>query len=269
LFDTVSKPTANMISPDQVAEMLYPAAVAAAAAATSTGKPGPIPTVIRMPSLSLTTTTHPLTTPPATPTHYQLSSETGHRALWTGFVLMAISSAVFALLSWNVPVSKRVFHVTTTLFSIISALAYFAMATGQASSLSCHSVRDRHRHDIPDTFHDECRQVYWARYVDWALTTPLVLVNLCLLAGVSGAHTLMAVVADLVMVLAGLFAAYGSERSGQKWGWFAISCLGYLFVVWHVGLHGTRMAQNKGGRVSKLWASLAIYALALWAAYPM
>jgi tRNA A37 threonylcarbamoyladenosine modification protein TsaB len=38
------------------------------------------------------------------------------------------------------------------------------MATGQASSLSCHSVRDRHRHDIPDTFHDECRQVYWARY---------------------------------------------------------------------------------------------------------
>jgi bacteriorhodopsin len=182
---------------------------------------------------------------------------------------MTISSAVFALLSWNVPVSKRVYHVTTTLMTIVSALAYFAMAAGHASSLSCHAVRDRHSHDIPDTFHDSCRQVYWARYVDWAITTPLVLLNLCLLAGVDGAHTLMAIVANVIMVLGGLFAAYGAEGTAQKWGWFAISCVSYLFVVWHVGLHGTRTVQSKGGRVSKLWASLAIYSLALWAAYPM
>lgn len=182
---------------------------------------------------------------------------------------MTIFSAVFALLSWNVPVQKRVYHVTTTIFSIISALAYFAMAAGHASSLSCHSVRERHSHDIPDTFHNQCRQVYWAHYVDWALTTPLVLLNLCLLAGVDGAHTLMAIVANVIMVLAGLFAAYGAEGTAQKWGWFAIACLGYLFVVWHVGLHGTRMVQNKGSRMSKLWASLAIYTLAVWAAYAM
>jgi bacteriorhodopsin len=232
-----------MINPDQVAEMLYPAA-------TSTGKPGPIPTVV------------------PTPTHYQLSGETGHRTLWVLFAGMTLSAGIFALLSWNVPTSKRIYHVTTTLFSLVSALTYFAMASGQASSLSCHAVRDHHSH-VPDTFHDECRQVYWARYVDWALTTPLILLNLCLLAGVDGAHTLMAIVADLVMVLAGLFAAYGTDGTAQKWGWFTISCLGYLFVVWHVGLQGTRMVQNKGGRVAKLWASVAIYSLAVWAAYPI
>lgn len=233
-----------MIAAEQVAEMLYPAA-------TSTSKPpGSIPTVI------------------PTPTHYQLAGETGQRTLWVLFALMTLSAGVFALLSWNVPTSKRIYHVTTTLFSIISALAYFGMAAGQASSLSCHAVRDRHSH-VPDTFHDECRQVFWARYVDWALTTPLVLLNLCLLAGVDGAHTLMAIVANVITVLAGLFAAYGSEHTAQKWGWFTIACLGYLFVVWHVGLHGTKMVQNKGGRVSKLWASLAIYSLAVWAAYPI
>lgn len=182
---------------------------------------------------------------------------------------MTLSSAAFALLSWNVPVSKRIYHVTTTLFSIVSALAYFAMATGQASSLSCHAVRDRHGHDIPDTFHDSCRQVYWARYVDWALTTPLILLNLCLLAGVDGAHTLMAIIANVIMVLSGLFAAYGSEQTAQKWGWFTIACLGYLFALWHVGLHGTRLVRTKADRVQKLWAALAIYSLAVWAAYPI
>jgi bacteriorhodopsin len=257
-----------MIHPDQVAEMLY--------AAASTSKPGPIPTVIRtscipspssLPLKSQRLKANPLTA--ATPTDYQLSGETGHRTLWVLFVLMTLASAAFALLSWNVPVSKRIYHVNTTLLSIISALAYFAMATGQASSLSCHAVRDRHGHDIPDTFHDQCRQVFWARYVDWALTTPLVLLNLCLLAGVDGAHTLMAIAANVIMVLSGLFAAYGTAESAQKWGWFAISCLGYLFAVWHVGLHGTNRVRSKADRVQKLWAALAIYSLALLAAYPM
>ncbi|KAJ4291309.1 Small subunit processome complex component [Collariella sp. IMI 366227] len=203
------------------------------------------------------------------PTHYQMSGETGHRTLWAGFVLMTLFAGAFALLSWNVPVSKRVYHVVTTLFTIVSALAYFGMAAGHASTLSCHRVRDHHKHDIPDTFHEECRQVYWARYVDWALTTPLILLNLSLLAGVDGAHTLMAIVANVVMVLGGLFATYGAEGTAQKWGWYAIACLGYLFTVWHVGLHGSRMVQNKGQRVSRLWASLAIYSLAVWAAYPI
>ncbi len=76
------------------------------------------------------------------------------------------------------------------------------------------------------------------------------LLNLCLLAGVDGTHTLMAIVADVVMVLGGLFAAYGAEDNAQMWGWFTISCIGYLLVVWRVGWHGIKMVQNKGARVS-------------------
>lgn len=213
----------------------------------------------------LTPPTNPL---PATPPHYQYSHSTGERTLWVVFGLMALSAGVFAVMSWNVPTSKRVYHVTTTLFTIVSALTYFAMATGQSSSLACHAVRDHHSH-VPDTFHDECRQVFWGRYVDWALTSPLVLLNLCLLAGVDGAHTLMAIVADVVMVLGGVFAAYGDESTAQVWGWFIISCLGYLFVVWHVGVHGAKMVQSKGVRVSRLWSTLTVYSLTLWLAYPM
>jgi bacteriorhodopsin len=184
------------------------------------------------------------------------------------FAGMTLFSAAFALLSWRVPVSRRIYHVTSTLVPIISALAYFAMASGQASAFNCETVRDSHKH-VPDTFHDVCRQVYWARYVNWALTTPLVLLNLCLLAGIDGAHTLMALLANLIMILSGLFAAFGAERTAQKWGWFTIACLSYLFVIWHIGLHGTRMVKAKGARVSRLFATLASYTLILWTIYPM
>ena len=133
---------------------------------------------------------------PATPPHYQESTAAGQRTLWVVFALMVISSATFSLLSWNVPTTKRLFHVITTLTTIIASLSYFAMASGQASSFACAAAKDKHEH-VPDIPYTECRQIYWARYVDWALTTPLLLLDLCFLAGVDGAHTLMAVIADV------------------------------------------------------------------------
>jgi len=136
------------------------------------------------------------------------------------------------------------------------------------SALNCYQVKDSHKH-APDTFHEICRQVYWARYVGWALSMPLVLVNLCLLAGVSGAHTLMAVVANTIMVLGGMFAALGEEGTIERWGWFTISALGYVFATWHVAVHGAKLSSARGQRLSKLWAGMAVYVLALWLAYPM
>ena len=204
----------------------------------------------------------------ATPTDYQSAGHDGFRALWIVFVVMVIASAFFAFMSWNVPVSKRLYHVITTLITITAAVSYFAMASGHATAWHCTSVRDSHKH-VPDTHHDVCRQVFWARYVDWSITTPLLLLDLCLLAGVDGAHTLMAVVADLIMILGGLFAAFGKEHTVQKWGWYAIACIAYLFVIWHVALHGSRMVVAKGDRVKKLFGSLAAFTLILWTIYPM
>lgn len=181
---------------------------------------------------------------------------------------MVLASAFFTFLSWNVPVSKRLYHVITTIITLTAAISYFAMASGHATSYNCGTATDHHKH-VPDTHHDVCRQVFWARYVDWSITTPLLLLDLCLLAGVDGAHTLMAIVADLIMILGGLFAAYGEERTVQKWGWYAIACIAYIFVIWHVALHGSRLAATKGDRVKKLFGGLAAFTLILWTIYPM
>lgn len=93
------------------------------------------------------------------------------------------------------------------------------MATGHATALHHTRVKHHHGHGLPATYTDVYRQVLWARYVDWALTTPLLLLDLGLLAGLSGVHLLSAIVADVIMILTGLFAAFGSEHTAQKWGW--------------------------------------------------
>jgi bacteriorhodopsin len=204
----------------------------------------------------------------ATPTKYQEAGDDGFRALWVVFIVMIFSSALFTFLSWNIPVQRRLYHVITTLITLTAAVSYFAMATGHATAYNCVTVVDHHKH-VPNTEHEVCREVFWARYVDWSITTPLLLLDLCLLAGIDGAHTLMAIVADLIMILTGLFAAFGQERTGQKWGWYTIACIAYLFVIWHVGLHGSRMVKAKGDRVGKLFGSLAAFTLILWTVYPI
>lgn len=204
----------------------------------------------------------------ATPTEWQVLGDAGHRTLWIVFALMIGSVGLFALLSWNVPISKRIYHVLTTLTAIIASLSYFALASGAGEAYNCTTVIDQHKY-APDSSHEICRQVYWARYVDWALTTPLLLIQLCLLAGVDGAHTLMAVVANVIMILAGLFSAFGVHGTAQTWGWYAISCISYLFVIWHVAVHGTRMVGNKSAGVGKLFGSLGLLTFLVWTAYPM
>src|SRR5438045_6071954 len=50
-----------------------------------------------------------------------------------------------------------------------------------------------------------------------ALPISLLLLSLGFLAGMNGANILITIVADIIMVLAGLFSAF-SHRGGQKWG---------------------------------------------------
>jgi bacteriorhodopsin len=200
---------------------------------------------------------------------YEQVHGSGQTTLWVVFALMVLSSAIFAGLSWRVAVSRRVYHVLTTLITIIGSLSYFAMATGHG--VSFHHTRIHHHFDNTgkDMYTDLYRQVFWARYIDWALTTPLILLNLGVLSGLSGAYILMAIAADLIMTLTGLFAAFGNDGTPQKWGWYAIALISYLVVLWHYGLNGRSHASAKGSKVSSFYTSIAAYTFIIWTVYPI
>ncbi|KAH7243846.1 hypothetical protein MRS44_017175 [Fusarium solani] len=201
-------------------------------------------------------------------TTYQVVGRDGMRALWIVFGIMVIASAVFALRSSTIIISRRLYHVITTLTTIISALSYFAMASGHAAAFICQMIREGHKH-VPDIHRHVCREVFWARFVDWSLSTPLLLLELCLLAGIDGAHTLMAIVAVLIIVLSGLFAAFGRDNTAQTWGWFAIACVSYLLVIWYVAVYGSKTVDARGAKVTKLFSSMVTFILILWTIYPI
>ena len=58
-----------------------------------------------------------------------------------------------------------------------------------------------HIHQKKETTKLIFRQIYWARYIDWAITTPLLLIELTVLAGLPGIEILLLIFADIAMIL--------------------------------------------------------------------
>ena len=141
------------------------------------------------------------------------------------------------------------------------------MATGDGVTFNTIKETETHKH-VPDTIQVTKREVYWARYVDWSVTTPLLLLDLALLAGLSGANILVAIVADLIMILTGLFAAFGDD-DGQKWGWYAWACIAYLVIVYQLAFNGRSAVASKDSKTKAFYGAIAGFTLILWTVYPM
>lgn len=155
----------------------------------------------------------------------------------------------------------------TAFITLFATLSYFAMATGDGTSYT-HIIERIPAVHAPDVKTDVFRQIFWARYVDWALTTPLLLLDLAFLAGLNGADIIVAIVADVVMILTGLFAAFGHNKP-QKWGWYAMGCVAYIAVVWIVAVGGWKTAAAKNAKTAKFFAAIGGFTLILWTLYPI
>ena len=160
------------------------------------------------------------------------------------------------------------FHILTAFITTFATISYFAMAVGDGVSFNKITSVEKTGHSFPDITKITYREVYWARYVDWSLTTPLLLLDLALLAGLSGANIHVAIVADLIMVLTGLFAAFGND-DGQKWGWYAIACIAYLVIVYQLAFNGRAAVEGKDSKTKAFYGAIGGFTLLLWTVYPM
>lgn len=100
------------------------------------------------------------------------------------------------------------------------------------------------------------------------MTTPLLLLDLSLLAGLSGYSILVTIVADVIMILASLFAAF-SHLEAQKWGWYAIACISYFTIIYQLAYRGRNAVADKDNRTRAFFGTLSLYTLVVWTIYPM
>ncbi|WP_298951486.1 bacteriorhodopsin [uncultured Methylobacterium sp.] len=182
--------------------------------------------------------------------------------LWLGFAGMAAGAASILFLGKRRTPAEEADTIIHGIVPIIAACSYFAMATGQGSIVLPAG---------PDAA-DAARQFYFARYLDWTFTTPLLLVGLARTAMHSGMRR-PAVVwgligSDLIMIVTAL--AFGlSTVAAVKWTWFGISCGAFLAVFY--GIFVQLREENAGERadVQASFLRNAVFLSVVWCAYPV
>ena len=178
-------------------------------------------------------------------------------SLWIGTIGMTLGTIYFVAQGWSVDdPEQQEYYIITIFIPAIAAASYFAMATG--FGLIEVSVQGLGTLDI-----------YWARYADWLFTTPLLLLDLALLAGADRNTIYTLVGLDVFMIVTGLVGALATEGQVFRILWWAIST-GALLMLLYV-LLGTlsEQAQRQSGQVGTLFNRLRNLILVLWSAYPV
>ncbi|KAF8574797.1 family A G protein-coupled receptor-like protein [Ramaria rubella] len=195
--------------------------------------------------------------------YYSHVTQHGQDALWIGFIVFLLSTMVIGVMASRLDLKHRVFHVLLFLITAISCLSYFSMATG-----SGYKYINTGEHVIQGQLTPVFRQVFWVREVDYALTSPLLVLVLALLAGLPWFSVITLLLIDEAMILAALFSALHPHRNAAKWVWFTIGCLSLLYILVTLAWHGRQCAKHRHASISRLYIQLALYTIILWLIYP-
>jgi bacteriorhodopsin len=123
-----------------------------------------------------------------------------------GFVALGVLGA-----SAMKPRSDRIFFYITAAINTTACIAYFAMGSDLGwTPIDVEWIRSQ------AIVAGTNREIFYARYIDWFITTPLLLMDLLLTAGVPWPSIIWTVFLDWVMIVTGLIGALISTR--YKWG---------------------------------------------------
>ncbi|KAK0628384.1 FDD123 protein [Bombardia bombarda] len=191
---------------------------------------------------------------------------TTHGSNWLFAVcaVMGTATLVFLGLAFTRPSSHRHFHYITAGITFVACIAYFAMGSNLGQTpIAVEFVRPFSSHvGAAGT-----REIFYVRYIDWFITTPLLLLDLLLTAGLPRSTILCTIFADLIMVVCGLVGAL--VRTRYKWGFWTFGTASFLFVVWQLLWDGRRHAAAHGGAIQKTYLSAGVLLIFVWFLYPV
>lgn len=140
-----------------------------------------------------------------------------------GFVAMAAGTLYFVLERGDLKPEHRIAATYAGIITFIAAIMYWIMT------------------DIVGFFDQSAGEIGATmpyRYIDWLLTTPLLLVEFGLIVAIAGAATkgfvTRLVIADIIMIVTGYLGEVGMEGEVSTIVWFVISSLAWLYIVYAV-----------------------------------
>ncbi|GCE31744.1 rhodopsin [Dictyobacter alpinus] len=175
--------------------------------------------------------------------------------LWITALIMILGTLYFTYGSVSARVERRRFFAISAIITLIAATLYTLMATGYGTLLQPGGHLS-----------------FFGRYIDWTFTTPLLLLDLALLALARnfpnrGMVIGTLVAADVYMILTGFVASI--IRTDVRWIFFAASCAGFLAVIYLLVSRLAPQASLRGRLVDNHYRRLMPILLVLWILYPI
>ncbi|MFP8951893.1 bacteriorhodopsin [Natrialbaceae archaeon A-arb3/5] len=167
---------------------------------------------------------------------------------WIGALGMSLGTIVFSW-GWYTTSEYKRYYAILSVISFIAAVAYIVMAF----RIGWVEVGDR--------------LVFVPRYIDWILTTPLLLLFLGLLAGSDRRELGTVVGINTIVMVCGFVAALLSGVA--RFGLFALAAVAYLGLLFFVLGPMTARANERGSSVGSLFTSLRNLTVVLWSIYPV
>lgn len=184
--------------------------------------------------------------------YYVMVAELGpaNLVLWLGAAAMILGTLVYFWLGRNVAVYEQNFFIMAISITVIAATAYLAMALGMGRI----------------TIGGE--QVKVIRYVDWLLTTPLIIALLGILANASKSLIATLVGVDIYMISTSALGAISSSLFVSL-VWLGVGTVAYLVFLYLLFGALSRAANEQPEDVSGIYTTLRNLTVVLWSIYPV
>lgn len=110
-------------------------------------------------------------------------------------------------------------------------------------------------------------EVFLGRYFDWVITTPLLLLELGVIAGLRPKLIVGVMAADVFMIVTGAIATL--EGRPENFLWWIISTGSFLAILGTLFTEFSDSARRRNGKVNKLFQTLRNILTVLWICYPI
>ncbi|PPK85422.1 bacteriorhodopsin [Neolewinella xylanilytica] len=180
-------------------------------------------------------------------------TETNILLHWAYVAVMAASAIAILSMARNpkgVPQYKYLIHAFVVIWS---GLVYSAIAFGQG------------------TVEVGGETVYFARYLDWVISTPLLLLSLVLTGKytlkLEGSITAGLLGSQVIMILTGLVADL--SPSANRWFWYIAGCVALLVVFRLMWRELYAKAKIQGPELTAAYKASAVFLSVQWLLYPL
>ncbi|SPO39089.1 related to YRO2 - putative plasma membrane protein, transcriptionally regulated by Haa1p [Pseudozyma flocculosa] len=186
--------------------------------------------------------------------------------LWAVFSIMAATT--IGVLAWSTVEARRhrAFHYLFAAVLATASVAYFSMA----SDLGATPITVEFLHGAgtgSGVAGRPTRQIWYARYIDWTITTPLLLLSLLLITPMPLSSIWVVLFFDVLMVVCGLVGAL--VRTSYKWGYFTLACAALFYVLYSLFGPGVRGAGQYGSAFRNAYVAGISYLGFLFLLYPI